>query len=442
MVSGEKGEDSMIEKLQAKKKLILGVTAGVLVVGGAGYYYTVQHSQPAVVSHTGHQMSGPVMAMGDTVTLDAKARQLAGVQTAQAIVKPLTKEIKTTGKIAMNESGRTYITSRVEGRIDELYVTADGETIYPGQAIAAVYSPTYIAAQEEYLLTLENLEKLKNAGKDVVQINSRLRDAARRKLQLLNVPDSEIAHLEHTRQAKDHMTIYAQFGGTVLEKQLLPGAFIMPGDKLYSLSDLSTVWLYADIYEKDIAGITPGQPVLVTSGAYPGESFSGQVTFINPILDDATRTVKVRVEMANPSGKLKPNMFVNASVQIPLGERLVIPESGLLDTGSRKIVFVSQNDDTFVKRDVVTGQHADGYVQILSGIESGDTVVTAATFLIDSQTKLGSFGSHAGHGGSGAASENATPAAPAASGVTAPVRTPAIPGAPAAGGEHSGHSGH
>lgn len=430
----------MIEKLQAKKKLIIGVAAGVLVIGGAGYYYTAQHNKPAAVDHTGHQTNAPVMAMGDTVTLDAKARQLAGVQTAQAIVKPLTKEIKTTGKIAMNESGRTYITSRVEGRVDELYVTADGETIAPGQAIAAVYSPTYIAAQEEYLLTLENVQKLKNAGKDIVQINKSLVTASRRKLQLLNVPDSDITHLEHTRQINDHMTIYAQFGGTVLEKQVLPGAFIMPGDKLYSLSDLSTVWLYADIYEKDIAGIKPGQPVMVNSGAYPGETFTGQVTFINPVLDDATRTVKVRVEMANPSGKLKPNMFVNANVQIPLGDSLVIPESSVLDTGSRKIVFVAQSDDTFVKRDVVTGQYADGYVQILSGLQPSETVVTAATFLIDSQTKLGGFGSHAGHGGGGAAS---TPAATGAqtSGAVAPVSAPTAPTAPpAAGGEHSGHS--
>lgn len=431
----------MIEKLRDKKKIIIGVTAGVLVFGGAGYYYATQHNKPVAVNQSGHQMSGPVMAMGDTVTLDAKARQLAGVQTAQAIVKALAKEIKTTGKIAMNESGRTYITSRVEGRVDELYVTADGEYIAPGQAIAAVYSPTYIAAQEEYLLTLENVQKLQNAGKDVVQINSRLREAARRKLQLLNVPDSDIAHLEHTKKPNEHMTIYAQFGGTVLEKQLLPGAYIMPGDKLYSLSDLSTLWLYTDIYEKDIAGIKPGQPVVVTSGAYPGETFTGQVTFINPVLDDATRTVKVRVEMANPSGKLKPNMFVNANVQLPLGDSLVIPESSLLDTGSRKIVFVAQSEDTFVKRDVVAGQHADGYVQILSGLQPGDTVVTAATFLIDSQTKLGSFGSHAGHGGGGAASIPATGAQ--TSGATAPAQAPAIPGAPpAAGGEHSGHSGH
>ena len=430
----------MIEKLQAKKKLIIGVTAGVLVIGGAGYYYTAQHNKPAAVDNTGHKMNAPVMAMGDTVTLDAKARQLAGVQTAQAIVKPLAKEIKITGKIAMNESGRTYITSRVEGRVDELYVTADGETIAPGQAIAAVYSPTYIAAQEEYLLTLENVQKLKNAGKDIVQINKSLVTASRRKLQLLNVPDSDITHLEHTRQINEHMTIYAQFGGTVLEKQVLPGAFIMPGDKLYSLSDLSTVWLYADIYEKDIAGIKPGQPVMVNSGAYPGETFTGQVTFINPVLDDATRTVKVRVEMANPSGKLKPNMFVNANVQIPLGDSLVIPESSVLDTGSRKIVFVAQSDDTFVKRDVVTGQYADGYVQILSGLQPSETVVTAATFLIDSQTKLGGFGSHAGHGGGGAAS---TPAATGAqtSGAVAPAQAPTAPTAPpAAGGEHSGHS--
>ncbi|AIF53307.1 efflux RND transporter periplasmic adaptor subunit [Pelosinus sp. UFO1] len=425
----------MIEKLRDKKKIIIGVTAGILVFGGAGYYYTMQHNKPVAVDHSGHQMSGPIMAMGDTVTLDAKARQLAGVQTAQAIAKALAKEIKTTGKIAMNESGRTYITSRVEGRVDELYVTADGDYIAPGQAIASVYSPTYIAAQEEYLLTLENVQKLQNAGKDVVQINNRLREAARRKLQLLNVPDGDIAHLEHTRKPNDHMTIYAQFGGTVLEKQILPGAFIMPGDKLYSLSDLSTLWLYADIYEKDIAGIQIGQPVVVTSGAYPGETFNGQVTFINPVLDDATRTVKVRVEMANPSGKLKPNMFVNANVQISLGDSLVIPESSILDSGSRKTVFVAQSEDTFVKRDVVIGQYADGYVQILSGLQPGETVVTAANFLIDSQTKLGSFGSHAGHGGGSAAKETS---APAPSGGT---NSGGVAPAPATGSEHSGHGG-
>lgn len=418
----------MIDKLQAKKKLIAGVVAGVLVIGGAGYYYYAQQ-QSSGAEHAGHQTTTPVMAMGDVVTLDAKARQLSGLQTAQVASKALTKAIKTTGKIALNDSGRTYITSRVEGRIDELYVGAEGEYIAPGQAIASVYSPTYISAQEEYLLTLDNMQKLQGAGKEIAQINSRLKDAARRKLQLLNVPDGEIAHLEHTKKPNEHMTVYAQFGGTVLEKQLLPGAYIMPGDKLFSLSDLSTVWLYIDVYEKDIASIAPGQPVVVTSGAYPGETFNGQVTFITPIMDDATRTVKVRVELANIGGRLKPNMFVNASVLIPLAETLVIPESSLLDTGSRKVVFVAQSEDTFVKRDIVIGQQADGYVQVLSGLQPGETVVTAATFLIDSQTKLGTVGSHAGHGGSGGGgSSSSAPAAP-----------PAQQAAPASGGSHSGH---
>lgn len=420
----------MIEKLQAKKKLIAGVAAGVLVVGGAGYYYYAQQ-QSSGAEHAGHQTTTPVMAMGDVVTLDAKARQLSGLQTAQVASKALTKAIKTTGKIALNDSGRTYITSRVEGRIDELYVSAEGEYIAPGQAIASVYSPTYISAQEEYLLTLDNMQKLQSAGKEIAQINSRLRDAARRKLQLLNVPDGEIAHLEHTKKPNEHMTVYAQFGGTVLEKQLLPGAYVMPGDKLFSLSDLSTVWLYIDVYEKDISSIAPGQPVVVTSGAYPGETFNGQVTFITPIMDDATRTVKVRVELANLGGRLKPNMFVNASVLIPLAETLVIPESSLLDTGSRKVVFVAQSEDTFVKRDIVIGQQADGYVQVLSGLQPGETVVTAATFLIDSQTKLGTVGSHAGHGGSGSGGGGSSSSAPAA--------PPAQQAAPAPGGSHSGH---
>jgi len=386
----------VIERFGKKKKLIIGVTAGVLIAGSVGYYTYIHNKPVAAVDHSAHQTGGsPIMAMGDTVTLDAKARQLAGVQTAQAVVKSLSKDIKTTGKIAMNESGRTYITSRVEGRVDELYVSADGETIEEGQAIASVYSPTYIAAQEEYLLATQSVQKLKGAGSNVVQINNGLLAASRRKLQLLGVSDEAVSQLAQTGKANDHMTIYAQFGGTVLEKLVLPGAYIMPGDKLYNLSDLSNVWMYADIYEKDLASVQIGQPVTVTSSAYPGENFNGQVTFINPVLDDSSRTVKVRVAMGNPGGRLKPNLFVNAAISVPLGEKVVVPESSLLDTGTRKVVYVVQGEDTFVKRDVVIGKEADGYIQILSGLAPGDMVVTAATFLIDSQTQLGS-GSMAG----------------------------------------------
>lgn len=427
----------MIEKLRTKQGIIIGVTAVALAAGAAGYYQLNYKKQPvAAVDHSAHTAGGAVTS--ETVKLDAKGRQLAGVQTAQVATRALDKEIKTTGKIAINESSRAYITSRVEGRVDELYVTAEGDYIAPGQVIAAVYSPTYIAAQEEYILALDTLKKIQGASKDVIQINSRLLEASKRKLQLLGIPDGEIAHLEHTRQANMSMNIYAQFGGTVMEKLVLPGAYLMPGEKLYTLTDLSTVWMYADLYEKDIAGVQVGQEVTVTSSAYPGENFTGQITFINPVLDDATRTVKVRVQMLNMAGKLKPNLFVTAAIRVPLGETLVIPASSLLDTGNRKIVFVTQGEDTFVKRDVVIGQEADGYIQVLSGLQPGETVVTAATFLIDSQTQLGQFGSHAGHG---AAKSGGTTAAPAA---TAPAAVPAAP--PAASGnsqaDHSGHTGH
>ncbi|EAX47351.1 efflux transporter, RND family, MFP subunit [Thermosinus carboxydivorans Nor1] len=421
----------MVDSTHKKKIIIAGVAVAV-IAGGTFAYYNSHKQMPAAATHAGHGGSAAVVKVdGEKVVLDAKARQLAGVQTAVVEKKALTKEIRTTGKIAINENGRAYITSRVMGRVDELYVTAEGEYIEPGQVIAAVYSPDYIAAQEEYILAIDTVDKLRGASRDIVQMNNQLLQAARRKLELLGVPAQDIEHIAHTRQPNTHMAVRAQFGGTVLEKQVLLGAYIMPGEKLYAVSDLSSVWLYVDLYEKDVANVQVGQTVTVTTPAYPGETFTGVVSFINPVLDDATRTVKVRVEMANPAGKLKPNMFANATIKVPLGETVVIPASSLLDTGKRKVVFVAQGEDTFVKRDIVIGQEANGYIQVLSGLQPGEVVVTAATFLIDSQTQLGNFGSHAGHGGGGkpqASQPAAVPQAPA---------NPAPSGK--AGGEHAGH---
>lgn len=439
----------MAENTRTKKLIITGVAVAVLAGGGYGYYsYSHKAAAPAATGHEGMAgMGGPSIAVSsDKVVLDAKARQLAGVQTAKVEKKALTKEIRTTGKIALNETGRAYITSRVMGRVDELYINSEGQYIAPGQAIAAVYSPDYIAAQEEYILAIDTVNKLKNASRDLVQVNNRLLEAARRKLELLGIARDDIEHLAQTRQPSTLMTLRAQFGGTVLEKQVLPGGYIMAGEKLFAISDLSTVWLYADLYEKDVAAVQVGQEVAVTTPAYPGETFTGRVSFINAVLEDATRTVKVRIELSNPEGKLKPNMFANATVNVPLGETLVIPSSGLLDTGKRKVVFIAQGEETFVKRDIVTGQETQGYIQVLSGLNPGDTVVTAATFLIDSQTQLGAFGSHSGHGGNKQAAT--PPAAAPQSSVPAPASSAPQSSAPApastappvkAGGEHSGH---
>jgi Cu(I)/Ag(I) efflux system membrane fusion protein len=356
------------------------------------------------------QPAASIVVTGNSVMLDAKARQLSGVQTAKAAVRALNKEIRTTGKVAMNENGRTFVTSRVEGRVDKLYVS-EGEYVRRGQLVASVYSPSYIAAQEEYLLTLENQKKFKNAEESVIQFNRSLIEAAKRKLQLLNVPDKEIAQLENTKKTQEYMQVYAQFGGNVLERSLLPGAYVKAGDSLFSLMDISKVWVYADIYERDLANIKIGQPIAIKSPAYPNENFEGRITFIDPVMDDATRTIKIRAELDNRGGKLKPNMFVNASVRVNLGESVVVLESSLLDTGGEQFVFVEENDAKFVKRNVSVGQYNNGYVQILSGLKPGEAVVTAAAFLLDSQTRLGNFGSHGGHGGGSSSGHAASGAA-------------------------------
>jgi len=425
----------MAELSDKQKKGLAIAVAAVVIIGGSYGYYTY-HTKYKAASHTGHQVQSGVMTMeGDTVMLDANARALAGVQTAPVAKRTLTKEIRTTGKIAVNDGARSLVTSRIEGRIDELYIAADGQYVEAGQVIASVYSPDLIAAQEEYLLVLDSVQKMRTASKDIVQANNRLLQATQRKLELLGVTGEEIEHLAHTRSVNTQSVIRSPFGGTVTEKIALPGMYIMRGDKLLSLTELSTVWMYADIYEKDIASIQQGQEVAVTMPSYPGEIFTGRIIFISPTVDDATRTIKVRVEMNNTNGKLKPNMFVTAAIRAPLGEQLVIPASALLDTGTRKVVYVAQGEDTFVKRDIVTGQEAEGFIQVLSGLQPGETVVTAATFLIDSQTQLGSFGGHAGHGGGASAAPAAAPASTPAVSVPAASVAPNTP----SGGQHSGH---
>lgn len=422
-----------------KRIIVAGIAIAVLAAGGYGVYQLMNPKQQAVsVEHSGHS-SGSSAVAGDKVTLDAKARQLAGVQTAKAEKKGLTKDIRTTGKLMVNETGKAYLTSRIMGRIDELYINTDGVYVAPGQAIASVYSPDLIAAQEEYLLALETVQKLKNISPEMNQTNAKLLQSANRKLELLGVTSGDIEHLQHTRKVNDHMTIRAQFGGTITEKMVLPGAYVMAGERLFSVTDLSTVWLYADVYERDIASIQTGQEVTVTTPAYPGQAFSGVISFISPVLDDATRTTKVRVELGNRDGKLKPNMFANVAIKSPLNETLVVPTSSIIDTGLRKIVFIAQDDSTFIKRDIVVGQESNGLIQVLSGLIDGDIVVTQAAFLIDSQTQLGAYNSHAGHG-SGSKSSIPSPSVQQAGQIPANTKQPAS--APAKVNEHSGHSGH
>ena len=371
--------------MSMKTKIMVPVIISIAAALGI-YFAVIRPHTTMTLNEDATPPLPPIVVSDGTVTLDERARTLAGLQTAKAAMRNLRKEIKTTGKIVINERARTYLTSRVEGRLERLYAAVEGEYIYPGQALGEIYSPAYIAAQEELL-------QLRDGA------NAALPDAARERLRLLNVPEGDIRRLEQTGQPREYMPVYAQFGGIVLERQIAPGAYIRPGDRLYSLVDLSTAWITADIYEKDIANVRTGQETVIESQAYPGESFTGKVVFISPVLDDVTRTLKVRVELDNREGKLKPNMFVSASIRVPLGETIVIPETAILESAEGQMVFWAQNENTYVRHAVRAGHYANGYVQILSGLDDGDTVVSAAAFLLDSQTRLGALSSHGGHGG-------------------------------------------
>jgi Cu(I)/Ag(I) efflux system membrane fusion protein len=349
----------------SKRTNIVLWTIIILAIAGVGVYFKVIKPQPEMPMTENAAPAASIVVSGDTVTLDDRARELAGIQTARAARRNLRKDIKTTGKIVINERARTWLASRVEGRLERLYAAVEGEYIYPGQVLGEVYSPAYIAAQEEYLQLLDG-------------DNSGLQDAARRRLSILNVPEADMRHLEETKQTREYMPVYAQFGGIVLERQMVPGAYIRPGDRLYSLVDLSTAWITVDIYEKDIANVRTGQEALITSQAYPGETFSGEVVFISPVLDDVTRTLKVRVELDNREGKLKPNMFVSARIRVPLGESIIIPETAILESAEGQMVFWAQKANTFVRHAITAGQYANGYVQILSDLEDGDTLEFAA----------------------------------------------------------------
>lgn len=422
----------MIERLRSKKMWLYCTAIVIFVIVIGLYFYSGNNMSQNQKKAPATQDASPIMAMGDTIVLDEKARQLIGLKTETVSSQTLEKDIRATGEIGINDRGKTYLTSRIEGRIERTTIGSDGEYVSAGQAIATAYSPTYIAAQEEYLLALDNLEKFKNSDPNIIKINQSLKEAARQKLRLLNIPQDEISHLEHTRKANQEMTIYAQFGGAILEKQLFPGQNIMPGDRLLGLANLSTVWVSANIYESDIASLNIGQSAIIKLNAYPDDAFGGQVVFVSPTMDPTTRTVKVRIEVGNSSGKLKPGMFADVIFRTALGESLVIPESSILDTGSQKFVYVAQDANTFKRREIIVGQSANGSVQVASGLSLGEEVVTSAAFLIDSQTKLGSFGNHSGHGGS--KSNNNSPI-PSPSNVNTPSNS--VEKRPAS--EHSGH---
>ena len=373
--------------------------------------------------------------------LSPAAQELASIQTAPVERRFALVETRMVGKIAVDETQVRTIAAWVAGRIDRLYVDYTGVRVEKGDHIAYLYSPELLTAQEELIQALRARERLVDSGTSVGQTAQATVEAAREKLRLLGLKEEQIKRVEREHRASDHLTIYAPTGGVVIKKHLSEGAYVQTGTPIYTIADLSRLWLELRAYESDISWIHYGQAVEFSTEAYPGEVFNGQISFVDPVLDERTRTVRVRVNVANEQGRLKPGMLVWAVAQAEVGahgramspalkgkwispmhpeivrdapgacdicgmalvcaeelydtgdeaERempLVVPASAPLLTGKRAVVYVALGEGLYEGREVVLGPRAGDYYLVREGLREGEQVVVNGAFKIDSALQI------------------------------------------------------
>jgi Cu(I)/Ag(I) efflux system membrane fusion protein len=354
---------------------------------------------------------------GKQVNISVEKVQKLGVKSEAATMRSLDKTIRAAGRIEVDER-RTYtIAPKFEGWVEKLYVNTSGQSVSKGQPLFDVYSPELISALREYALAVQGEASLKDAGEDAKASMSQLAAASLARLKNWGIADEQIKELAQEKdQHKERrsLTFYAPVSGIVLEKKAVQGMRFMPGEMLYQIADLSSVWVVAEVSEQDIGHVKTGSVAQVNIAAYPDRNFKGKVGFVYPTLDTATRTVQVRVELANPNGTLKPAMFANVEIAVSHGGKsLTVPASAVIDSGTRQVVLVQLAQGRFEPREVKLGARSDNYVEVLEGIAEGEQVVTSANFLIDAESNLkaalGGLGGHAEHGSS------APPAEPAQS---------------------------
>ena len=325
----------------------------------------------------------------EQVSLSEKQRVMANVATTGVKNETLNKEINAVGIVQYNQSRQAKVTAWIAGRLEKLNVNSIGAFVSKEKAVAEIYSPDLVASQQEYLLALKSREQLKNSPiASIAQNGDGLVASARQRLLLFGVKEGQIAELEKSGKPNIRIPIYSPFSGVVIEKMVQQGQYVAMGEALFNIADLSSVWVEMEIYENEVSNIHLGQQVEIRSQAFPDKPSTGRIAFVYPFLDPKTRTVKARVELANPGMKLKPEMFVNAIIRVPLSPSLVVPVTALMNTGKRKVVWVESSPGMFESRTVQVGQQSGEKVQILSGLQSGDKVAVSGGYLIDSESQL------------------------------------------------------
>jgi membrane fusion protein, copper/silver efflux system len=321
--------------------------------------------------------------------LSAERLQSIGVKFGKVERRLIQDEIRVTGTVSIDERRVAYVQTRFAGHIESVFADATYQYVRKGQPLFTIHSPELVATEREYLVAEQNAKRLSNSSVPDVAAGTRaLLESAKERLEQWNVPETEIARLESTGEAVEALEITSPVSGYITERNALPNLNVQPDTRLYTIADLSTVWVLAQVFQNDLGRIKIGMPATVSVDAYEGRTFRGRVDFVYPEVDMTTRTVRARLVIANENLLLKPGMFVNATFQLPMGLQLVIPASGALQSGTRQVVFVDHGEGNLEPREVQLGPMVNEQYIVLKGLKEGERIVTSANFLLDSESQL------------------------------------------------------
>lgn len=390
---------------QMNTKWQIGLALGMVLVaaGGVGAYaaFGADTSTPQEMEGHVHGAAAPAEDQLQPVHLGEERERRIGVTYATAELRPLERTVRTVASVAYDETRVAQVSPRIHGWVEKIYVDFLGTSVQRGDPLVELYSPELVTAQEELLLARDLLEETRDEPDSRAHRNAiRLLESSRQRLDYWEISEDQIAALEQTGQPQRSLVLRTPTSGVVVEKNAFAGAHVTMGSTLYAVADLSRVWVEGEVFEKDLSLIREGQSARVQLESYPGESFQGTVSYIHPTVSVASRTGRVRVELENPQGRLKPGMYAEIHFTIP-GESnaVVVPRTAVLSTGERDVIFVRTPDGTLTPREVTLGAPAGREIEILAGLEPGEVVVSSANFLIDAESNLGSAMDHEGQGG-------------------------------------------
>jgi len=394
-----------------KKQYLIGLV--ILLLAGIAAVYALKRGdvpgkgmpQPAQqtqseAEHQGHAAPQDAQTEQEgaeeeapTVEIPLDKQKMIGVKTVEVMEHQLKKVIRTVGRIEYDERRLSTVNMKFEGWIEKLHADYSGKYVKKGTPLAEIYSPELLATQQEFINALkwagQNSREENGSLKGMLNNDARsLVEAARQRLKLWDISDEQIRKIEESGKPVRTMTLYSPVSGYVVQKMAFQGMRAMSGEKLFDIADLGTVWIVAEVYENELALVKQGQRAVISLSYFPGREMNAVIDYVYPVLSAETRTAKVRFTVPNPGMQLKPQMFTNVEVTIPVGKKLAIPAEAVLDTGMRQVVYVDKGDGYFEPREVKTGVKVEGMLEILVGLKQGEKVASSAIFLIDSEAQL------------------------------------------------------